>query len=145
MNNFNTQQVDGETYFSITGNVTLPRMAQIVRRAGVITEGSPHEIDVVGEYELYNQQAGNAGLGAWLVSVRYRQEQMNEQEVDPFIHHAAAYQAEKHYGAVTRWYFSKAGFTDGARQRLQQEGIYASDLAQFNALADRFGLLPLAM
>lgn len=145
MNNFNNQQVAGETYFRVAGSVTLPRMAQIVRREGVIKRGDIHEIDVVGEYNLYNQQAGNAALGAWLVSVRYRQERMGEQEVAAFIEHAASYQAEKRYGAVTRWYFSKAGFTEAARQRLQQEGIYASDLAQFNALADLFGLLPLAM
>lgn len=145
MNNFNNQQVDGEGYFSIPETVTLPRMALITRRSGVITEGASHEIDVVGEYELYNQREGNAALGAWLVSVRYRREKMGEQEVVAFMEQAAAYQAEKQYGAVTRWYFSKAGFTAGARQRLQQEGIYASDLVQFNRLADLFGLLPLAM
>lgn len=145
MNNFNNQQVDGKTYFSHPGTVTLPRMAQIARREGVIKAGSLHEIDVVGEYPLYNQQEGNAGLGAWLVSVRYRQERMNEQEVDAFIRHVAAYQAEKQYGTMTRWYFSKAGFTTAARQKLQEEGIYVSDLEQFNALADLFGLLPLTM
>lgn len=145
MNNYDQQQVDGERYFSVTGSVTLPRMARITRRTGVIQEGEIHEIDVVGEYQLHNQQEGNAGLGAWLVAVRYRQERMGVAEVEAFIQHAAALQAEKGYGAVTRWFFSKGGFTTAALQRLQAEGIYASDLTQFNALADRFGLLPLTL
>jgi len=44
---------------------------------------------------------------------------------------------------VTRWYFSKQEFTDEAITLLQNEGIYYSDLAQFNALANLFGFLGL--
>jgi hypothetical protein len=44
---------------------------------------------------------------------------------------------------VTRWYFSKLGFTHPAQQLMQDEGVCYSDLAQFNQLAQLFGFLPL--
>ncbi len=145
LNNYDDREVAGERYFGLSHLISLPRMETILRREGVIKDDTIHEIDVVGEYGLYNRQEGNAALGAWLVSVRYRKEKMSEGEVEAFIEHAAALQTAKQYGEVTRWYFSKAGFTKAATQRLQKEGIYFSDLVQFNALADLFGLLPLSM
>ncbi|MBV7335142.1 ATP-binding protein [Chloroflexi bacterium TSY] len=145
MNNYDNRTVDGVLYFGHAQPVTLPRMETIERREGVIKEGVPHEIDVIGEYRLYNKQEGNAALGAWLVSVRYRQERMGEKEIDAFIQQTAAVQAEKGYDEITRWYFSKSGFTQSATTRLQDEGIYFSDLERYNALARLFGFLPLSM
>lgn len=145
LNNYDDREVDGARYFGLPGLVTLPRMENIDRREGIIKAGAIHEVDVVGEYRLYNRQEGNAAFGAWLVSVCYRKEKMGPKEIDAFLQHAAALQAEKQYGEVKLWYFSKAGFTKTAMQRLVDENIYFSDLAQFNALADLFGLLPLSM
>ena len=145
LNNFDDRHVDGETYFSSAELVMLPRMEEIVRREGVVKAGKMHEVDVIGEYNLFNHEEGNAGVGAWLVSVRYRKEKMSEQEIELFLQQTAAVQTEKQYGEVVRWYFSKAGFTEAASRRLQSEGIYHSNLAQFNSLASLFGLLPLAM
>lgn len=145
LNNFDGRTVAGETYFGLAESITLPRMERIQRRQGVIKDAELHEIDVIGEYKLHNQQAGNAAFGAWLVSVRYQTKPMGESEVAAFLQSTAALQAEKGYGAVTRWYFSKAGFTKAAQRRLKREGIYSSDLTQFNALSSLFGLLPLTM
>ncbi len=55
MNNYDNRIVDGETYFSQAGPVTLIRMEAIHRRAGTIKEGQIQEIDVLGEYTLYNR------------------------------------------------------------------------------------------
>jgi hypothetical protein len=145
LNNFDGRSVAGETYFSLPETITLPRMEKIHRREGVMKAAELHEIDVIGEYKLHNQQEGNASLGAWLVSVRYQTKAMGEGEVEAFLQAVAALQAEKGYGAVTRWYFSKAGFTKAAQRRLKREGIYSSDLPQFNALSSLFGLLALTM
>lgn len=145
LNNFDGRTVAGEEYFSVAESITLPRMEKIHRREGVMKDAELHEIDVIGEYKLHNQQEGNAGLGAWLVSVRYQTKAMGEGEVEAFLQAVAALQVEKGYGAVTRWYFSKAGFTKAAQRRLKREGIYSSDLAQFNALSSLFGLLALTM
>ena len=82
MNNYDNRIVDGETYFSQAGPVTLIRLEAIHRRAGTIKEGQIHEIDVLGEYTLYNGQPETA-LGAWLVSVRYRKEKMGEKRCKP--------------------------------------------------------------
>ncbi|MEZ4870265.1 MAG: hypothetical protein R3C14_53540 [Caldilineaceae bacterium] len=145
LNNFDNRAAESQPYFSVPGTVNLPRMEKILRREGVVKEGIPHEIDVIGEYKLYNGLEGNASLGAWLVAVRYRGQKMGVSDVTDFSTDVTALQDEKQYGEVTRWYFSKAGFTEAAIQQLQEQGTYFSDLKQFNALAARFGLLPLTM
>ncbi|MCE7981926.1 MAG: hypothetical protein DYG89_12090 [Caldilinea sp. CFX5] len=92
---------------------------------------------LIGEWRL----PADGGTGAWLVSVRHRQQKMSEADVRQFFDHCANVRTEKRYAAVQCWYVSKAGFTRPALTLLQAEGVYASDLAQFNALAQQFGFL----
>lgn len=136
MRGFDGREVDGPTYFSIAGSITLPRLINLERREGVIKAGAYNEIDLIGEYRLPQRERG-----AWLVSVRYRQQKMGPGEIEKFLGHCEVVQAEKGYMAVTRWYFSKAGFTEPALDLLEAEGLYFSDLAQVNALAQVFGFL----
>ncbi|MEM7128299.1 MAG: hypothetical protein AAF702_18350 [Chloroflexota bacterium] len=56
MNNYENRTVDGADYFGYSQPVQLPRMNDIRRREGVIQAGEIHEIDVVGEYKLYNER-----------------------------------------------------------------------------------------
>ena len=153
MDRFDGRQVDGNDYFGIDETVVLPKMKQIDRREGVIKKGEQNEIDVIGEYVIpddsnsnnlnSNNQNGEPQTGAWFVSVRYRNQKMGEGEVKKFIKHAAETQGEKQYAVVTRWYFSKRGFTNDAIKLLQKEGIYYNDVKQFNDLASLFGFLGL--
>ena len=143
--NFDSRQVAGGDYFNTDGVVKLPHMQNILRRAGVIKDGHLYEIDVIGEHRNYGRLEGDAEMAAWLVSVRYQKGKMTRPDVEEFIRQAAEVQAEKQYGAVTRWYFSKAGFTKPAIKLLDEEGIYYSDLGEFNGLSGLFGLLPLSM
>lgn len=145
MKQYDWRTVDGEPYFNRSGEVNLPRFYEIRRREGVIKAGKIHEIDLIGEYTLSNQQAGSAGLGAWMVAVRYRKQRMSKSAVEEFIRDVVAVQAEKQYGEIIRWYFSQSGFTEDAKQRLKAEGIYFSDVTQFNRLVDLFELLNLSM
>ena len=138
MERFDKREVDGNAYFGLDQQVRLPKMAQIDRREGVIKKGAYNEIDVIGEYAMRNNTKG-----AWLVSVRYRDKKMGVSEVEKFIQHAAATQQEKQYGQVTRWYFSKCGFTQDAEQLLRDEAIYHSNVDEFNELANLFGFLGL--
>jgi len=147
---FDYRVVEGSQYFNVEGDVRLPYMQDILRRVGIINGGHAYEIDVIGEHSLNGyrdgqNQDGQNGLGAWLVSVRYQKGKMTKPNVEQFIRQAAEVQAEKQYGAVTRWYFSKAGFTGPAQLLLREEGIYFSDLDEFNGLSGLFGLLPLSM
>lgn len=68
---------------------------------------------------------------------------MGENEIEKFIEQVEAVQHEKKHGQVVRWYFSKHGFTQKAMTLLAEGGIYASELSEFNMLADLFGLQPL--
>jgi len=138
MERFDRREVDGTAYFGLDEQVRLPEMKQIERREGVIKKGVYNEIDVIGEYSMRNETKG-----AWLVSVRYRDKKMGVGEVEKFIKHAAATQQEKGYAQVTRWYFSKQGFTQGAKELLRDKGIFHSDLGEFNGLANLFGFLGL--
>lgn len=56
-------------------------MEQIMRREGVVKDGSMKEIDLIGKYRLYNRQEENKGLGAWFVSMHYREDRMSDKEV----------------------------------------------------------------
>lgn len=145
LNNYDDRTVAGNAYFGTDAQVTLSRMEKVVRREGVMKKGDLHEIDVLGEYRLYTGKNGNADLGAWLVSVRYREQRMDEADVAKFIQECEALQADRQYGEINRWYVSKAGFTEAAQAQMKSAGIYYSDLAQFNDLAGLFGLLPLAL
>jgi predicted AAA+ superfamily ATPase len=145
LNNYDDRTVAGNAYFGTDTQVTLSRMEKVVRRKGVMKKGDLHKIDVLGEYRLYTGKNGNADLGAWLVSVRYRERKMGVSEVTKFIQQCEALQADKQYGEIIRWYVSKAGFTEAAQAQMKSAGIYYSDLTQFNDLAGLFGLLPLAV
>jgi len=147
---FDHRTVDGTAYFGIAGDVHLPRCRQIRRREGTITAGKAHEVDLIGEYRLYNlpedvDHGSNAIFGAWVVSVRYRGKRMGVADVRKFIRDVEVVQAEREYGEIVRWYFSKSGFTKDAKALLQSEKIYHSDLEQFNLLGEIFDLLPLKM
>jgi|GEM_PF-1081988 len=147
---FDDSVVDGQTYFGTAGNAKLYRCDTIHRREGTITGGRAYEIDIIGEYRLYDlpqdvNYESNAGNGAWMVSVRYRSKRMGVADVRQFIRDVGVVQAEKGYGEVIRWYFSKTGFTREAKALLQSEEIYHSDLEQFNQLAEMFDLMPLRM
>ncbi|MBV7335147.1 hypothetical protein KFU94_44295 [Chloroflexi bacterium TSY] len=150
MRSFDDRDVDGETYFGQPGTIRLPKMATIEQRTGVIKQGEISEIDVIGEPKLVRLKGTVADEpidpdsdSVWLVSVRYRQQKMGEQAVTQFLKHAETVQAEKGYTTVTRWYFSKSGFTEEATALLQAEGVYFSNLEQFNTLANQFDFLGL--
>lgn len=107
----------------------------------------PKEIDLIGEWRTPNTPTATGQSGVWLVSVRHRNRVMGENEVRQFLEQTAVWlaekQTEKAYHNVVRWYVSKLGFTETAIQLLQAEGVYYSDLTQFNELAQTFGFLPL--
>ncbi|MEM7537453.1 MAG: ATP-binding protein [Chloroflexota bacterium] len=150
MKAFDARVIGGQPYLSLDEDVTLSRFGTIHRRKGVIENGVIHEIDVIGEYRRYGLSAdeeidrnSNQIYGAWMVSVRYRNNRMGVKDVRQFMRDVEAVQKEKGYGEIVRWYFSKTGFTEDAKALLRREGIYHSDLAQFNQLAEMFDLLQL--
>jgi len=118
-------------------------MWRVLRREGVVKRGRVHEIDLIGLYNLYNDREDNGAYGAWMVSVRYRQQKMGKKQVEQFVQDSEIMQREKGYGEVKLWYFSSSGFTAEAQGYLLKRGIYASSLMQFNELADLFDVLNL--
>lgn len=147
MHSFDGRTVAGAPYFNGAGAVTLPKFARLERRGGVVKDGLPTEIDLIGEWRTPMTPTAAAQVGVWLVSVRHRNQAMGEGEVRAFLEQTTRWltekQVEKPFDQVTRWYVSKQGFTKSARELLLAEGVYASDLAQFNQLAQLFGFLPL--
>jgi len=136
---FDHRKVEGEPYFGIAGEALLPRPQRVLRREGVVKAGRVHEIDLISEHIVYtNGSPDNPGLCAWMISVRNREQSMGVKAVEEFVQDVAIVQREKEYGQLTRWYFSRSGFTEEAKEYLKREGIYFSDLAQFNCLANLF-------
>lgn len=139
MRGFDNRQVDGAVYFNSTGPIHLPAFTRLERRGGIVKGGVAIEIDLIGEYKT----PGVEQLSAWLVQVKNTEKPISEDAVQSFLTQTAALQEQQPYAAITRWYFSKSGYTEGATQVLQQAGVLYSTLAQFNTLArlfDFFGL-----
>ena len=142
MRGFDGRVLDGATYFSTPELVTVPKFSEIEQRWGVIEEGIPNELDLIGEYKLpYDAELGKAPQAAWLVQVKYRKRTTSKAEVEGFIDQVKAVQSAKGYAEMTLWYISKGGYTEEAAVFLSEEGIYCSTLSQFNRLAQAFGFL----
>ncbi len=133
MRAFDGREVDGMTYFSAVGTVTLPTFKTIERRGGIVKHGIPFEIDLTG-------------IGAeavWIVQVKYTQAPIGPDEIEKFLAQTETVIAKEGYTNVTRWYFSKKGYSPEATTRLQQAGVCSSTLDQFNALAKQVGFFGL--
>ncbi|MEM7538384.1 MAG: hypothetical protein AAF639_39815, partial [Chloroflexota bacterium] len=78
---------------------------------------------------------------AWLVQVKYQNKKTNKTDVEAFLKQIDAVQQAKGYPETNHWYVSKGGYTEPARDLLQELNIYFSDMAQFNALSEIFGFL----
>ncbi|MEM7535595.1 MAG: hypothetical protein AAF639_25690 [Chloroflexota bacterium] len=143
MKGFDGRTLDGPSYFSTPDPVTVPDFYKIENRWGVIEEGRPKELDLIGEYQGYDEEAEVFMRLAWFVQVKYRKDKVTSTQVQEFLDQIHAVQDTKGYDEVTPWYVSKAGYSEPAKNRLEEEGIYYTDLQQFNDLADVFGFLGL--
>ncbi len=133
MRAFDGRTVDGMTYFSIAETVTLPAFKTIERRGGIVKHGIPFEIDLTG-------------IGAeavWIVQVKYTQAPIGPDDIQKFLTQTETVIAKEGYTNVTRWYFSKKGYSPDAASRLRQVGVCSSTLEQFNALAKQVGFFGL--
>lgn len=142
MGAFDRRAVDGMIYFNTVGTVTLPIFEKIERRGGIVTKGIPVEIDLTGEWtETTSHESPTTS--AWLIQVKYTRDPIGPEDIQKFLSQTDKVIAKKGYTNVTRWYFSKKGYTSDAAQGLQRAGVLYSTLEQFNALAklvDFFGL-----
>jgi len=141
MKGFDGQTLDGPCYFSMPDPVTVPRFKHIENRWGILSDDSLKELDLIGEYQIFDELEDKWLKGAWFVQVKYRQDKVTRPKVEEFLAQIQAIQEEKGYAEVTSWYVSKGGFFEPARELLEESEIYYTDLAQFNELAKAFGYL----
>ncbi len=146
MRAFDGRDVEGPAHFGTPGTVRLPVFKRVVRRGGIVNKGVPVEIDLTGEHAETGapDPAKLAGeMSAWLVQVKYTSEPIGPDDIRKFLDQTDQVVAERSYTNVTRWYFSKRGYTEKAVGCLEQAGVLHSTLAQFNALAKRVGFFGL--
>lgn len=130
MTKWEREVVEGEDYFGVAGEVTLPRFDWVGKRE-LWTEAGKHvEMDVVGRY---------VG-GAWVVESRYREQKMGLGEVQTFEERAEVAREAMKVDEMKLWYFSKSGFTEEAEEYMRERGILHSDEEQLNRLLLRFGI-----
>jgi len=111
LDRFNGQAVDAQSCLGQAGIINLPRFTAIQNRSGIIIEGEHIEIDIVAE----------SLESTWLVEVRHRQQPQGVSSVEIF---------------AQAWFLSLSGFTEAAKERLEELGFYYSDRTGFNLLAD---------
>jgi len=140
LSSFDSRTLDGETFFNVPHPVHMKLLHNLQRQTGIVLDGVPIEIDLLGEHPSSVDYPGN---GAWMVQVRYKEEKTTKPDVEKFIEQVEAVRVQREYKEANRWYFSKRGFTGPALELLQEEGIYYNDLEQFNLLANEFGFIGL--
>ena len=148
MRGFDGRTLDGESYFSFPEPITVPKFKQIDHRWGVIEDGEPKELDLIGECPVPDGDRADDGpdekqIAAWLVQVKYKKRTTSEADVAAFLAQIDAVQSVKGYAQLTPWYVSKGGYTQGAEDLLRASAIAFSTLSQFNALAQEFDFLGL--
>ncbi|MEM7533284.1 MAG: AsnC family protein [Chloroflexota bacterium] len=141
MKGFDGRILDGPSYFSTSAPVPVPNIHKIENRWGVIEGGDQKELDLIGEYQGYDEEAEVFTRNAWFVQVKYRNNKVTSTDVQRFFEQIHAIKDVRGYDEVTPWYVSKAGYFEPAKKLLEEEGIYYTDLQQFNDLADAFGYL----
>lgn len=134
MQRFDGRTVEGATYFNQPGSIVLPKFGKLERRGGIVKDGAPVKIDILGEAAAVS----NVPAILWLVQVKYLKSAIGEKEVADFLHQCTAVLQQRPATAVARWYFSKSGFTRTALKLLQSEGVLYNDLPTFNHLARLF-------
>ncbi|MEM7531101.1 MAG: ATP-binding protein [Chloroflexota bacterium] len=141
MKGFDGRTLDGSLFFSTPEFVTVPRFNHIENRWGVIEDDTSKELDLIAEYQIFDSEEETWTQGAWFVQVKYQKTAVTSTKVQEFLEQIDAIQAVKGYDEVTRWYVSKGGYFEPALDLLEEEGIYYTDLKQFNELAQEFGFL----
>lgn len=146
MRGFDGREVDGTLYFNQAGMMQLPDFKKIERRTGLVVDGIPIEIDLIGEWEETSSEDEDeqteAKQGAWLVQVKYSKKRIREKTVRLFLTQVEAMK-KAGYDTTTCWYIAKGGFVKKAAQLLDESGILFSDRAEFNKLANLFGFFGL--
>lgn len=139
MRGFDGRSVEGMAYFNHSGLLLLPKFERIERRGGIVVAGNPVEIDVIAEWRNTPTDLPSV----WLVEAKYTQERIDVTAVRHFLTQAAHLREHATYASITRWYFSKSGFTQAAVQLLQSSGVLYSDWRQFRTLAGPLGFVGL--
>ncbi len=139
LSGFDGRTLMGKPYFNVDGSVTLPAFDKVERRGGIVQKGKPFEMDLIAEYTRPN----DAGIGAWLVQVKYWNAPIGQKEIKTFMDNTQVIAEEKGYTTFTPWYFCKRGYRPQAETLLQKHGILYSTLTQFNALAKLFNFFGL--
>ncbi|MCP4347957.1 MAG: hypothetical protein GY795_20835 [Desulfobacterales bacterium] len=142
MRGFDGREVDGAAYFNTPGTVKLPKFRNIERRGGIVHKGIPIEIDLTGEWSEGDSD-DSAGISAWIVQVKYTKAPIGPDDIQKFLDQTDKITEKKVYQNLTRWYFSKKGYTKAASECLRQAGVLHSTLGQFNALAKLSGFFGL--
>lgn len=134
MQRFDGRTVEGAAYFNQPGPLVLPKVSKLERRGGIVQDGAPVEIDILGE----TAASGDTLPTLWVVQVKYLKTAIGEKEVADFLQQCTMLLQQRPATAAVRWYFSKSGFTRAALKLLQSEGVLYNDLLTFNHLARLF-------
>ena len=137
--NFKGQKIDSEKVFGVTGEkIRLPQFTRVEQRQGLIIEGDIIEFDLIAE-----------GTEQWLVEVKYWKKPVSIKDVEKFIEKVQKYEGWSVPPSKDRrlWFFSKYGFQEQAKKKLQTLGILHSDIHGFNLLcqAAGIGMLPIVV
>ena len=133
MYKFDGRTVRGEL-FNATGEVRLPRFAEVYRTRTQMPAEREYQIDVFGRVVEEGETVG------WAVEVRKREEKFGTPDVEKFRQALESVRQEKGLDRVVGWVFSAGGFTSDAARELKAVRLLYSTTDELRDLLDEFHL-----
>jgi hypothetical protein len=120
--------------FHVEGEVELPRFEFVFDTVVKPPGGREYQIDLQGRwYEGYEPCA-------WVVEVKHWKTKVTADVVRKFVEAYRALERETRLARVVPWLVNRGGFTEGAVEVIEEEGIYRSGAAEINELLRMFGI-----
>jgi hypothetical protein len=133
LNRFDGRSVPGRL-FHVEGEVRLPRFFNVSDTVVKPAGERAYQIDLKGSWhEGYD-------YWVWVVEIKHWQKRVTADVVQKFEAACGALAREDEPVGMVKWVVNQGGFTQGAIEMLEKQGIYYSGTAEINELLRMFGI-----
>ena len=133
LNRFDGRTVPGRL-FHVEGKVHLPRFHYVSDTLVKLPGERAYQIDLKGSWRT------GYDFSAWVVEVKHWKSKVAVDVVEKFVAAYTALAQETKLVGVVPWLVNQGGFTKGAIEAMEQQGIYYSGAAEINELLRAFGI-----
>ena len=136
MYKFDDKIVDKSGFFTISGEIKLPKFEQVYRTRIQMASAPARQLDIFGWFTDDDKVCG------WAVEAKNRPSSaFNKSEAEKFLSALEALKVERQLHSLQGWVVSTEGFTKEAGNILQDAGVLYSDINQLQELLRLFNVV----